>query len=103
MTEELKPCPFCGGKEPNPLEHAADCYCRMSYEMMLPHSEVVYPEEKLREAWNKRAERTCKLNQEGFDIAAVAVCDKCGDRFGVYAMAPEMFNYCPNCGAKVVE
>ena len=51
---ELLPCPFCGSVETNPLEHDANCYYRMFYEMMLPHSEVIYPEEELRKAWNTR-------------------------------------------------
>ena len=93
---ELKPCPFCGGEEPNPLEHDTDCYYRMFYEMMLPRSEVVYPEEKLREAWNTRHERTCEFipfveeSDDGY-------CSKC------WALMYEQDNYCPNCGARVKE
>lgn len=51
------------------------------------------------EAWNTRAERTCniKWNKELFCY----VCDACDH---ISMMAPNSHpNYCPNCGAKVVE
>ena len=53
-SNELLPCPFCGSVKTNPLEHNANCYYRMFYEMMLPNSETIYPEEALREACNSR-------------------------------------------------
>ena len=93
---ELKPCPFCGGEDTNPLEHKADCYLKMFYEMMLPHSEIAYPEERLREAWNTRHERTCKFqpyNEKSDD----GICSMCG------AYMYEHDNYCPDCGARVKE
>lgn len=61
-------------------------------------------------AWNTRAERTCHDLEPSFYTFG---CDKCGvlveggDEIGVL-VSPEvienrLFNYCPNCGAKVVE
>ena len=59
------------------------------------------------DAWNTRAERTCELichevempdslKEKGVEVL-VFECDQCGERmFSDY-------NYCPNCGAKVVE
>lgn len=68
------------------------------------------------EAWNRRAERTCKplpltfLDMQTEHIAKLHLatgtvservpykrCSRCGGRF------PEKSRYCPKCGAKVVE
>lgn len=65
---------------------------------------------ELIEAWNTRAERTChKKLMTTEDYAGTEVycfgCSECGeflsypDCYGLY----DGPNYCPNCGAKVVE
>lgn len=102
MSEELKPCPFCGGEaaiyEPITTRFwfvrcSNGDTCSTCGPDRGTRSEAI-------EAWNTRAERTCKIDGT-YD-----------DEFGIYdhlscghvAMRqwPEKTNYCPNCGRKVV-
>ena len=109
MSEELKPCPFCqdGGK----LFINGGVGCRWvecsSCGCDGPARET---EAEAIEAWNTRAERTChKELMTTEDYAGTEVycfeCSECGeflsypDCYGLY----DGPNYCPNCGAKVVE
>ena len=46
-------------------------------------------------AWNTRAERTCRMLVD--PRTEYRICSKCK------SVMLEGFNYCPNCGAKVVE
>lgn len=68
--------------------------------------------------WNRRAERTCRISVEKRKVsqtqtAVVKSCSECGFEFGVETEntfpfevtidAVEPPNYCPNCGARVIE
>lgn len=126
MSEELRPCAFCGHDEARvivvdevtdagcedatvPL-YAASCpYCGASGPMALSEGEAV-------EAWNRRAERTCHMVHD--HLTDTVFCDVCGERFDsvaqYMAMVPKGLSvteykpeykdarYCPHCGAKVV-
>lgn len=118
MSDELKPCPFCGGEakyweyenehdifDPDSLgyvdtryfiEHCVGCdTCKIV--LARPSKEEAVA------AWNARAERTCRRVVEvpaerGCGQPALrAVCSECGDKLGVTAA------FCKRCGAKVVE
>lgn len=99
--KELKPCPFCGVNGlPHPLDHKEGCYLRYFFEILAKGAPT--GGDVMREAWNTRAERTCRdfggeegTNGEYYDFACDA-CGWCGDM-------PPGPNYCPNCGAKVIE
>lgn len=103
MSEELKPCPFCGGE---PFMVGAEIDGREHYIVKCTacHSTsgvMQMNRSKAAEAWNRRAERTCHLGNHGGlpGRADLLACDECG---GVtYDMYPHP-RYCPNCGAKVV-
>ena len=117
MTDELKPCPFCGGdaetcsyyfeekdrtswqvrckERPYDVEHP--CYTADSFISFATEAEAV-------EAWNTRAERTCKIENAGkvpeniIESETVWFCSECGSP--IYNdMTP---SYCIYCGAKVV-
>ena len=97
MTE-LKPCPFCCGEaehyEDGYMQHYVVCTRRGCY----ARSFGFESESEAAEAWNTRAERTCKnLKQRGYNYME---CSACGE---TSYQGDRQFNYCPNCGAKVVE
>ena len=124
MTRELKPCPFCGEKAEvykadapfYPRLHKEGWYveclgmncpadlginsenCEGSFGMFGTKAEAV-------EAWNTRAERTCKNEATGSDFK----CSECGckvvgsDYWTEANICNGDWNYCPNCDAKVVE
>ena len=61
--------------------------------------------EDLIERWNTRAERTCKQiypNDSDFRKNPVARCSECMRPLVKYESG-ELANFCPSCGARVVE
>lgn len=102
MTE-LKPCPFCG----EPEEHESNCYILMIARVIEDYWKEIplYTDEELEEAWNTRAERTCKPEVEHHGGLILTRYPCCGYELKVYRYSPYpevAFNNCPNCGAKVV-
>lgn len=117
MTE-LKPCPFCGGEaEFYPAAciekgwyiatvQCVSCAAQVCSKPGLDRAEQEANESAI-QAWNTRAERTCKPIPKYIDDSPwpVMVCSECrrplhydGDESGVVEYQP----YC-GCGAKVVE
>lgn len=111
MEEELLPCPFCkdGGK---PERHSTEHFVGN------PSSGIVEMEDWVTciicgasadtHVWNQRAERTCKaitecVSDDGSISYPVGfICSACEHQTWQYNNG-EKANYCPNCGAKVVE
>lgn len=110
---ELKPCPFCGGEanlveDPHNWVWSIGC----SNDKCLGFSGLSWTytsEREAAEAWNTRAERTCRaithdnLNESEGMGDAWEVCSECGALLAVITDNQTTPNYCPNCGAKVVE
>lgn len=103
MISELKPCPFCGEKAElykGVTKHGLRyVFCPSCYATAGDNNES---DEQAVEAWNTRAERTCRnfggeegTNGEDYDFA----CGSCG--FMCDGLTNP--NYCPKCRAKVVE
>lgn len=110
---ELKPCPFCGGtaklyerKDERPLERwYVECTGFGECDVF-PHT---YPATKLEaiEAWNTRAERTCRIRGGECDQCGAIVHEAASMTWvpvgeGMKTVEIRQVNYCPNCGAKVV-
>lgn len=111
--EELKPCPFCGERHVmheqghvivtetarSGPRYGVSCYsCGGRIEFFDTVAEAI-------DAWNTRAERTCRnANTDGYGFRFE--CCECGYTTIVHNCAirlDELPNYCPSCGAKVVE
>lgn len=110
MNIVLKPCPFCGGR--------ASVYDWQSV-VGIGCSDEDCPGSMLSEwcfsttydaaeAWNTRAERTCRIRG--------GECDQCGAHIhehavlywvpvgeGMRTVESRAVRFCPSCGAKVVE
>lgn len=123
---ELKPCPFCGGEAKTVLADTyphrgmlhswfvactdSECGCELGFYGMDENGTcgTYETEAEAIEAWNTRAERTCRMTDRG-------ECSECGAYIvrawtEVHDFNGDMkridlrsHNYCPNCGAKVVE
>lgn len=113
INDELKPCPFCGGEAElrffnngSSFSYRVEC---LNCTAMVGRRFAEYStnrtfwfgiKQEAIEAWNQRAERTC--DDIGYDSF---VCSKCG--FDCYVNSKQyglcIPDYCPECGAKVVE
>lgn len=105
MSEELRPCPFCGGEAAiyEPLA-TSFWFVRCSDG---DTCSTCGPDRETRsaaiEAWNTRAEKKCRMVRKPTidPYTDRAVCSGCGKSVPV-SVGERMPNYCPNCGAKVV-
>lgn len=107
MTE-LLPCPFCGGEAriiAKPYEPKVCVGCDDDTCLGFSGLGWLYDSEKeATEAWNSRAERTCRMVRARWDDGECVWgcrCTACSDRFTYETGAT--WSYCPACGAKVVE
>lgn len=102
MSDELKPCPFCGG-EAMLFDAVGEMWasCKTCLASSRMHSDPI----KAAAAWNARAERTCHavlksepcyLPDDPPEFDEFHECSECGE---VFPYGPE--GYCPRCGAKV--
>lgn len=112
MTE-LLPCPFCGGKA-QLAQSDIGCYsvvcAKCNTGIFKPRYEqgewsAYRTEAEAIRAWNTRYKRTCKnLNKRGYSLRLE--CSSCGYSSittNCVERLDEKQNYCPNCGAKVVD
>ena len=112
MTQELKPCPFCGAtfeiwcdkhRTWALARHRPGCFFPSEHNHEIPEYDF--------DAWNTRAESTCSLEVHDslFDSGGIGdvwvECTACGWQISYKAFATSLVgaNYCPRCGAKVVK
>lgn len=115
MSNEVMACPLCG--DSGFVKVATRCKPEGEWEARMKCEECGIELIKsgetedaaitaLLKAWNTRAERTCKMEYEKSEPhihEGKLTCSECG----AWAMFPPYnwseYNYCPYCGAKVVE
>lgn len=100
MGEELKACPFCGSKAEMVTNRSGDNFVRCTNRQCAAKTRLYHENEAgARLAWNRRSERTCRnLNPPS---CRDFECSECGESS---EFTPGfMPNYCPNCGARVIE
>ena len=104
MTDELKPCPFCGGEAEvceggingkmrvyGLVEHKNGCFF-LAYGLPTRNQHIMESEF---DTWNIRADRTCRVVRDKYGRAT---CSECS-----FVFTWEHPVYCESCGAKVVE
>lgn len=111
-SEVLSPCPFCGGEAHLSVdpEGTRDINGRLwAYTVVCERcaatSGLTFSGQMAADEWNRRAERTCRIGMDvekvETDLGMIEVreywCSECYGRM----MADD--DYCPSCGAKVVE
>ena len=114
-TKLMKDCPFCGGAPRLDSNHNVKVYCTncLAEGAAVGMDEAESRTEAEHDAimnWNMRTERTCYNNGcmceyvddvKVFYVQLTCGCNVATARIdGVTTFAP---NYCPSCGAKVIE
>lgn len=101
-SQKLRNCPFCGSEgKLRVADGILDdftmfyCYCPNG-KCIAGGTDWFRSREEAIEAWNTRAERTCRLRSRYTSLYCYE-CSECGK-----GMKPE-WAYCPKCGAKVVD
>lgn len=100
---DLKPCPFCGGEAQVIGKQYEGKFCvGCSDDTCMGFSGLGWlydSEDGAAAAWNRRAERTCRVVPTG-DEYGTSRCTECGQTASA-DMWGSLLRYCPNCGAKV--
>ena len=106
MTDELKPCPFCGGEahiSASSDGYGVECWNRRCIDMQM---DELPTEAEAIDAWNTRAERTCTLDGShsiNYGYAPVGTVWEWDLSCGHHIEMDDCPDYCPYCGAKVVD
>ena len=96
MAETLRPCPFCGGEAKELTgEDAAPHRWTVECDSCGAHvgSDTRH---KARAKWNRRAERTCRIDFD--EEVGCWRCSECG-----WELTPGEEQFCPMCGRRLEE
>lgn len=105
MSSELKQCPFCGGDGSLKRIYGIGGFAFVECLSCGAIGEAKEGDAEAVNAWNKRAERTCKVKSAYVDEREMYYeCSVCG--LTDYVLRGEAtffdYEYCPNCGSRVV-
>lgn len=91
MSDELKPCPFCG--EMPPVFEKEQCAPIVGHACRILDLQITVP----LHTWNARAERTCRKVPGKMHFGERRPkCSECG-----YGLGDSRWVYCPKCGARI--
>lgn len=102
MSDGLKPCPFCGGEAIYGKSEASGRVRTVCVDC-LASTDWLAGTDEAAAAWNRRAERTCRM---GSPIDGEYQCGECGHLNKETYRADKGWyppDYCAHCGAGVVE
>lgn len=118
MNETLRKCPFCGGEAVVRRGNVSKLYyvrCSNIECAVFPITDGFSTEGQAARAWNRRAERTCRIetgpsavfkNETGPDRMTqdfVDRCSECGNVMNRDPFTGKYPRYCSWCGARVIE
>lgn len=94
--EELKKSPWATDKRGNGFEYLITEALEVVADLCVKQEPSVNPQEPKTGHWN--------VVSDGYgDSAYICECSECKDTVWVYKNADRKWNYCPNCGARMVE
>ena len=105
MTDELKLCPFCGGEAEACMYVFTDGAWVVCPTCHISTADYSTKDEAIN-AWNTRAERTCTLDGShsiNYGYAPVGTVWEWDLSCGHHIEMDDCPDYCPYCGAKVVD
>lgn len=96
MTDRLKPCPFCGSKHVYWNNSGwIECYdCHIFFQVAFSNADK---EENI-DWWNTRVEQ--RMGEWVSDEKGYFHCSECGRKPHDQSATT---NFCPNCGARMIE
>ena len=112
MEKTLRPCPFCGGEAEIVRNSSGSYFVRCADKQCAAKTRIYHENENgARLAWNRRAERTCRIvpmdaagdppyRTGNWILNSLSDgCSECGYPFDTLNSGTP--NFCPNCGARV--
>lgn len=112
LTNELEPCPFCGGEVIHEINgttglyvcNKSGCYAEFKFPQDFSRADNPLRKEESERRWNTRYKPTChnistyKPKLGTFDTGGHFVCSECGF---AYSFAELPYRLCPECGAEL--
>ena len=102
MSDELKPCPFCGGDAvlyEDRYQYQESAWIRCTRCGI--HTQTLIGKNEVIQQWNTRIQEVCRWTQEPVDDYWTSACDYAFTLTDEGLPAENDFLYCPKCGGKI--